>query len=113
MIAVALMAVLLAVTAGLLVLGTSVVARHRAQAAADLAALGAAGDLVDGAEAACGQAQSIAAAMRTAVADCTVDDLDVIVTVEAAVQLSNWSLGPARAKARAGPVEADWAADSV
>ena len=106
MIAVALMAVILAVTAGLLVLGTSVVARHRAQAAADLAALGAAGDLIDGPDAACGQARSVAAAMRTSVADCTVDGLDVIVTVETAVQLSNWSLGPVRAKARAGPVEA-------
>lgn len=94
MIAVAMMAVLIAVTTGGFYLGSAVVARHRAQAAADLAALAAAGRLPDGVEAACGQASVIARAMTAIVIDCAVDELDVVVTVRA---------GRARAAARAGP----------
>ena len=90
------MAVLLAVTVGGFYLGSAVIARHRAQAAADLAALAAAARLPEGAEAACGQASVIANAMRVGVADCAVDELDVVVTIQA---------GPARAAARAGPVD--------
>lgn len=90
------MAVLLAFTVGGFHLGSAVIARHRAQAAADLAALAAAARLPDGVEAACGEASVIAAAMGAAVADCKVDDLDVVVTVSA---------GKARAAARAGPVD--------
>jgi secretion/DNA translocation related TadE-like protein len=88
------MAVLLSVTVGGLYVGTAVIARHRAQAAADLAALAAAARLPAGAGAACGQASLIANAMAVRVADCAVDDLDVVVTVTA---------GRARAAARAGP----------
>ena len=94
MIAVAMMAVLLTVTFGGFYLGSAVVARHRAQAAADLAALAAAARLPEGAETSCGQALVIAKAMRVEVTACEVDDLDVVVTVEA---------GRARAAARAGP----------
>ena len=56
------------------------IARHRAQAAADLAALAAAARLPAGADVACGQASAIADAMRVGVADCVVDGLDVVVT---------------------------------
>jgi secretion/DNA translocation related TadE-like protein len=90
------MAVLLAVTFAVFHLASVVVARHRAQAAADSAALAAAARLPDGAEAACGQAAAIAGAMRVRVADCAIDDLDVVVTIE---------VGPARAAARAGPAD--------
>jgi secretion/DNA translocation related TadE-like protein len=99
------MAVLLAITLGAACLGSAVIARHRAQAAADLAALGAAARLADGTDAACAQASAVARAMRTAVTDCVVEDLDVVVAVEATVPLEGLRVGPARAIARAGPVE--------
>jgi secretion/DNA translocation related TadE-like protein len=95
-IAVAMIAALLAVTVGGSYLGSAVVARHRAQAAADLAALAAAARLPAGAESASGPASVIAHAMEVEVADCVVDDLDMVITVR---------VGQARAAARAGPVD--------
>lgn len=86
-------------------LGTAVAARHRAQGAADLAALAAAGTLALGPSAACATAESIAAEMRGAVTSCRVDRLDVIVRVEVIARLGRWGVGVARAQARAGPVE--------
>jgi secretion/DNA translocation related TadE-like protein len=88
-------AVLLAITLGGFRLGSAVIARHRAQAAADLSALAAAASLADGAGVACHRALVIAESMSAGVVDCHVDDLDVVVTVRS---------GPARAAARAGPV---------
>jgi secretion/DNA translocation related TadE-like protein len=98
------MAVLLAISIGGVYVGSAVIARHRAQAAADLAALAAAAQLADGADAACAQASVVAQAMHAVVAQCGVDKLDVVVTVEAPVAVG--VLGPARAAARAGPVDA-------
>jgi secretion/DNA translocation related TadE-like protein len=89
------MAVLLAITVGGFHLGSAVVARHRAQAAADLSALAAASALAQGVDAACSRAALIANAMNAAVTDCTVDDLDVVITIQ---------VGKAHAAARAGPV---------
>jgi secretion/DNA translocation related TadE-like protein len=100
------MAVLLAVTVGGLYVGSAVIARHRAQAAADLASLAAAGGLAGGGDAACAQASSVARAMHTAVTQCVVDGLDVVVAVDAPVALGRIEVGPACAAARAGPVEA-------
>jgi secretion/DNA translocation related TadE-like protein len=88
------MAVLLAFTVGGFHIGSAVVARHRAQAAADLAALAAAARVPEGAAAACDKASVIAQAMSVAVVDCAVDALDVVITVRA---------GKAHAAARAGP----------
>ena len=98
------MTVLLAFTIGGCYLASAVIARHRAQAAADLAALAAAARLPVGADVACGQASAIADAMRVGVADwmrvgvadCVVDGLDVVVTTTA---------GAAGAAARAGPAD--------
>jgi secretion/DNA translocation related TadE-like protein len=92
--------VLLSVTGGSACLGAAVLARHRAQAAADLAALAAAARVPAGAETACAQADALARAMRTSPAGCALDDLDVVVTIE--VGVGRW--GAARAAARAGPV---------
>jgi secretion/DNA translocation related TadE-like protein len=97
------MAVLLAVSTGGLYLGSAVIARHRAQAAADLASLAAAARVADGADAACARADLVASAMRTRVTQCVIEDLDVVVTVDAAVALGRFGVGPARAAARAGP----------
>lgn len=94
-------AVLLAITGGSAYLGAAVVARHRAQAAADLAALAAAARLAAGPATACGQAKAVAAGMRVHTTGCTVDDLDVVVTTEVRLPVGGW--GSARAAARAGP----------
>ena len=106
LVAVAMMAVLMALTVGGVYVGSAVIARHRAQAAADLAALAAAAQLADGSGAACMHALSLTRAMHTALTQCAVDDLDVVVTVDASVALGRLGVGPARATARAGPVEA-------
>lgn len=97
--------------AGLLVLalagvglGGAVVARHRAQSAADLAALSAALRLPAGAAAACGEAEAVAAAMKATLHACRVERLDVAVTVTAS---TGGVIGRrAQASARAGPVMA-------
>ena len=96
-------AAVLAVTGGVLCVGSAVIARHRAQAAADLAALAGAVRLPTGAAAACGQAALVAHRMATRYAECRVDGLDVVVTVEVPVMLTDLGIGPARAVARAGP----------
>jgi secretion/DNA translocation related TadE-like protein len=94
-------AVLLTITGGSAYLGSAVVARHRAQAAADLAALAAAARLPGGPETACAQATVVASDMRVDGIHCAVDDLDAVVTIEVRVAVGGWST--ARAAARAGP----------
>ena len=89
------------VTGAAAYIGSGVVARHRAQSAADLAALAAAARLPAGAEAACARANSVARGMRIDDIDCRVDDLDIVVTVRVAVPFA----GMAQAAARAGPVD--------
>ncbi|MDV3124100.1 helicase [Mycobacterium sp. 21AC1] len=105
MLAAAMVAVLVVSTVAGGYLGAAVVARHRAQAAADLAALAAAGMVGAGAEAACARATMIATAMRVAVAACRVEGLDVVVDMDAVANLGRFGVGPARAVARAGPVQ--------
>ncbi len=95
-------ALLLAVTAGVAALGSVVVARHRAQATADLAALAAAGWLTSGPQIACTRATSVAAGMDTVLTDCSWLGLDAVITVEAAAGVPGWR---ATARARAGPAE--------
>jgi secretion/DNA translocation related TadE-like protein len=97
------MAMILAVTGAAVVVGTAVIARHRAQSAADLAALAAAGRLAAGQGTACGWAVSVAERMDASVTACTVTALDVVVTVDVDAVLGRWGLGSARAAARAGP----------
>jgi secretion/DNA translocation related TadE-like protein len=101
--AVAALAVLIAVTGGLIHVGAAVVARHRAQAAADLAALAAAGRIAAGAQSACAQAAFVTQAMGATLTDCALDGLEVVINVEAAIGLATWHFGPAHAAARAGP----------
>ncbi|AGZ51025.1 Rv3654c family TadE-like protein [Mycobacterium kansasii] len=97
--AVAMVGVLLWVTGAGAYLGSVAVARHRAQAVADLAALAAAARLPDGGPVACARATAVAQAMGVGDAGCAVRDLDVVVTVEVPVAFA----GVARAAARAGP----------
>jgi secretion/DNA translocation related TadE-like protein len=98
------MTVLLVLTVAGTVVGSAVIARHRAQAVADLAALAAAAQVASGPQAACASAVALATAAGAAVSSCTVEELDVVVGVEVPVGLGRWGLHAARAKARAGPV---------
>jgi secretion/DNA translocation related TadE-like protein len=102
-VAAAMVALLLSVAGGGVYLGSAVVARHRAQAAADLAALAAAARLAAGPETACAQAKALAREMRVTTIGCAVNDLDVVVTVEVRLAVGGW--GSARAAARAGPAD--------
>jgi secretion/DNA translocation related TadE-like protein len=95
-------AIVLAVTFAGVSVGAVVVARHRAQAAADLAALAAAGQLPAGPEQACAGAGAVARAMNAALTQCDVADLDVVVAVEVSVSLLRGFVGPAPGAARAG-----------
>lgn len=107
MLAAVLVAVLTSVAVGGVWIGAAVVARHRAQTAADLAALAAAGRLPAGPEAACREARALAEAMRVTLADCTIDGLDVVVITSVRVGVGGgWADEPARAAARAGPAAA-------
>lgn len=104
MLAAILLAGLMTVAAGGLHIGAAVVARHRAQAAADLAALAGAAALPAGVGAACRQAGAVSTAMGTLLSGCDALRLDVVVSV--IVPTRSWNGGQARAYARAGPVQA-------
>lgn len=101
MVAAAMVVVLLWVTGAGAYLGAVVVARHRAQAAADLSALAAAALLPSGAQAACARATEVARSMRIDDVRCEVDDLDVVITIRVVVFATG--LSKATAAARAGP----------
>lgn len=99
------MAMLVALAATLLHVGSVVAARHRAQAAADLAALAVATALGQGTESSCGAAEPIVSRMRAETVSCTVEGWDAVVTVTAPVFLTTIGMRDARAVARAGPAE--------
>lgn len=84
-------------------IGAAVLARHRAQSAADLAALAAAARLTAGVDVACRQAEYLAEAMRARLRSCEAAQLDVTVTV--AVDTGLRMGGQAMAVARAGPAD--------
>ncbi|GEM35467.1 hypothetical protein NN3_64740 [Nocardia neocaledoniensis NBRC 108232] len=98
--------------AGLIVLtvviaqvGAAVVARHRAQAAADLGSLAAASLLTEGPEAGCAEAGTLARRMGVSVRRCVVEQWDVVVAVEAEVSFGVFGARTVSATARAGPVD--------
>lgn len=90
--------VLMSVFGGVLLLGQAVVSRHRAAAAADLAALAAAASWAHGPEAACATAVRVAVAQGVQVTGCTV-------TGEVAEVTARTPTGPFRPelRSRAGP----------
>ncbi|WP_342213826.1 Rv3654c family TadE-like protein [Nocardia wallacei] len=98
------LAALFAVTVLITHVGTVVVARHRAQAAADLSALAAAGALGSGADIGCARAGELARRMRARVESCTTVEWDVTVTVTIAIPIGPLDARTVRATARAGPV---------
>lgn len=100
--AAAMVGVLVALTLGLAVLGATIIARHRAQAAADLGAHAAAVGVPEGWQYACAQASSVTSAMGAVLSGCVVDGLDAVVSVQMATGLRHWR---AAASARAGPAD--------
>ena len=103
--AIGLVTVLVAIASA--AVGSAIVARHRAQTAADLAALAGALDSLDGVEVACARAREIAARNGGHLIACDLDGLDVVVTVEARPTGLAAMGGAARASARAGPVDVE------
>lgn len=95
---------LIAVTLLIGQVGAVAVARHRAQAAADLGALAAAGALELGAEAGCAEAGEVVRHMRVRIRRCEVTQWDVLVTVEGNVPIGLLGNRTVHAVARAGPV---------
>jgi secretion/DNA translocation related TadE-like protein len=86
--------------------GAAVVARHRAQAAADLGALAGAPLAVDGEAAACRAAEAIVRANGAWLRRCWRQGVDLLVTVEVRPPGPAAVFGSAHASARAGPVAA-------
>ena len=97
-----LIAALVAITLAGAQIGSAVVARHRAQAGADMAALAAAMWLPHGADSACRQAVAVSRTMGAVLSSCDVNELDVVVAVD--VSTGRLLGGRAHAAARAGPL---------
>jgi len=102
--AAAAVAVLVGVLVAMLDLAGAVAARHRAEAAADLAALAAAGHAVHGNDPACARAAEIAAGNGGRVVLCRLRGWDAVVEVEMGVHLSLIGDATVRGRARAGSV---------
>ena len=85
-------------------LGAVVLARHRAEGAADLAALAAAAQVVRGQDSACERASRVAEEMRVRITECRVDGRDARVCTAAEPPGVPLHLAVVRARARAGPV---------
>jgi len=91
--------------------GAATVARHRAQAAADLGALAGARWALWGDEVSCAAAAEIVVANGGALVSCRLDGVDVIVVAEMVMATLPGMRGSARAVARAGPVRVEpWSA---
>nr|BFD92081.1 hypothetical protein KitaXyl93_34410 [Kitasatospora sp. Xyl93] len=99
-----------AVFAATIAVGSAVAARHRAESAADLAALAAADRLLLDPDGGCARAAELAAVQGAGLVSCAVDRSADAVEVVAEVGVrglpARLPVGPARARARAGPVRA-------
>jgi secretion/DNA translocation related TadE-like protein len=84
--------------------GAAAIARHRAEGAADLAALAVAGAVQRGAGAPCELASQVVERMASRLVGCRLDGLDALVEVTAAVPGVPPDFGSVGARARAGPV---------
>lgn len=84
-------------------LGAATLARHRAESAADLAALAAARDAVRGADVACERAREIAAGNGARLVDCEVEGWAVRVITATPCGCVPSVSGEATGRARAGP----------
>lgn len=98
-------AVLCLLAAVVLVCGAVVRTRHRATAAADLAALAAAVYTPYGEQVACARASWVATNMRVRVTDCRVVGWDALVEVSGELPGELDAFGPVTAHSRAGPAD--------
>ena len=96
-------ALVLVMTALAIHLGAAVLARQRAETAADLAALAGAALVMQGPDLVCADVVRVAGANGATVDSCVVQGTDVLVSVVARVQAGPIS-GTVSARARAGPV---------
>ena len=96
-------AALLTVTTLVVWLGAAAATRHRAAGAADLAALAAAGAVVDGERVACGKARWVTDRMSVVLRSCRLNGAEARVEVVAQPPGVLGGFGPAEARARAGP----------
>ncbi|MFC7958483.1 Rv3654c family TadE-like protein [Rhodococcoides kroppenstedtii] len=96
---------LVVVTATVMWVGAAVAARHRVQAAADLAALAGAAALVEGDAAGCAAARVVGDRMGVVLATCAAEGWDLEVRFRVTVRLGRFGVREAVAVARAGPVE--------
>ena len=101
----AMAAILCVVASTVMLLGLAQTARHKANSAADLAALAAAQVLVDGTGSPCAVASGTAATNGARLASCAVAGEIVSVSISVDVRLGRFGLGTATATARAGPVD--------
>lgn len=85
-------------------LGAAVIIRHRAEGAADLAALAAAAHATRGTEFACARARWVSEGMRTAMVSCRLADRNARVRVRIEMPGLLSAFDPIGARARAGPV---------
>lgn len=90
---------------GVAVIGVAQGARHRAAAAADLAALAGAQVALLDPGSACVEASVVAVANGAVLSGCSLAGEIVVVSVVVEVQLGRWGVGSASATARAGPVD--------
>lgn len=97
------LAALLVVVIAVVHVGSAVSARHRAQSAADLAALAAAAALDRGLDDACAAGTAVVERMDAVMDSCVVDEWDVQVEVSITLPLGSFGVRDARAAARAGP----------
>ncbi|MFC9256509.1 Rv3654c family TadE-like protein [Amycolatopsis thailandensis] len=86
-------------------LGAAVTSRHRAEAAADLAALAAASRAADGPGAACERARQVTVRMSVTLLTCRWERGDALVEVRSESSGRWVAIGQAEARARAGPVD--------
>ncbi|WP_420041848.1 Rv3654c family TadE-like protein [Gordonia sp. MP11Mi] len=103
----AVIAVLAAALVSVLYVGAAVLARHRAQSAADMGALAAAAVHVSGSADVCEVARDRVAEQdgSPSVAECVIDGQDVVVHVVVRVRLGALGVRDAVAAARAGPIQ--------
>lgn len=100
-------AAVMAITVAVVYVGAAVVARHRAQSAADLAALAASVDHVAAEGDPCAAARAFAAAQSSGagIRRCTLDGEDVVIVAIVRIPLGPFGTRDAIATAGAGPVD--------
>ena len=79
--------------------------QHRAEAAADLAALAAASHAVDGEPVACAYAARVVRGMTARLISCRVQGWDALVETAVTLALAPAGTGESRGRARAGPAQ--------